>query len=167
MKVLNWLQTLTVFGGLCDTEGSNKKGTVKPKISFKYLFLCYDTSATTQLKPRSVAVREMLHPAAACCTHEVVLVPFCLYWPSLICWNLHNSCSVIKAHSKSSWLHPACFFVTLGLGYTSVYCIFLSLYFSSHFYNDLFMCQFPPLDCVLLETRGCFLSFVPSTVSSV
>lgn len=70
----------TVFSGLGDTEAFfRKKKVLLKQISFKYLFLFSGTSAITQLKSRSVAVRKMLHHLAACCTQEVVLFPLCLY----------------------------------------------------------------------------------------
>ena len=118
--MLNWLQTPFLVDWVIQRGFSKKKKKKKAllkQMSFKYLFLFSDTSAITRLKSRSVAVREMLHHLAACCTHEVVLFPLCLYWPSPICWSLYNSCSVVKAHSKCSWLQDTSL---LSLGWVSV-----------------------------------------------
>ena len=120
-KVLNWFQIL--FSVDWVIQRVKKKKVLLKQINFKYLFLFSGTSAITQLKSRPVAFRELLHHLAACCTQEVVLFPLCLYWPSPICWSLYNSCSVIKAHSKCSWLQDTCL---LSLDWVSVCLLHIS-----------------------------------------
>lgn len=96
--------------------------------------LCYDTSAIIEIKLRTVAVREMIHPQQLA-AHTRWFYSLSLL-NQIICWSLCNYCSLTEYASSmkvASISDSRMFPVFLRVGQMPVYYILLLLYFSIPF----------------------------------